>query len=55
MTPSSLDFSNPTTDVGDIPYVRRPPPVERPPILPKSPPTVVGYNPKKNSKVQFAA
>ena len=43
----SPDFSNLTTDVGDNPYVQRPPPIESPPIAPRSPPTVVGYNPRK--------
>ena len=45
--PPSPDFSNLTTDVGDNPYIRRPPPLESPPIPPRSPPTVVGYNPRK--------
>ena len=45
--PPSPDFSNLTTDVGDNPYIRRPPPIEDPPIPPKSPPTTVGYNPRK--------
>ena len=48
--PPSPDFSNLTTDVGDNPYIRRPPPIEDPPIPPKSPPTIVGYNPRKIAK-----
>ena len=44
------DFSNLTTDVGDIPYIRRPPPIESPPIPPRSPPTTIGYNPRKIAK-----
>ena len=47
---SSPDFSIPTTDVGDNPYIRRPPPTERPPIPPRSPPTFIGYNPRKTAK-----
>ena len=50
MIPPSPDFSNLTTDVGDNPYIRRPPPIQSPPIPPKSPPTVVGYNPRKTAK-----
>ena len=49
-TPPSPDFSNLTTDAGDNPYIRRPPPSESPPIPPSSPPTVVGYNPRKAAK-----
>ena len=49
-TSSSPDFSNLTTDVGDNPYIRRPPPIESPPIPPRSPPTNVGYNPKNFAK-----
>ena len=48
--PSSPDFSNLTTDVGDNPYIRRRPPTESPPIPPRSPPTNVGYNPRKIAK-----
>ena len=48
--PPSPDFSNLTTDVGDNPYIRRPPPLESPPIPSRSPPTVVGYNPRKTAK-----
>ena len=48
--PPSPDFSNLTTDVGDNPYIRRPPPIESPPIPPRSPPTAVGYNPRKIAK-----
>ena len=50
VTPPSPDFSNLTTDVGDNPYIRRPPPIQSPPIPPKSPPTVIGYNPRKTGK-----
>ena len=50
VTPPSPDFSNLTTDAGDNPYIRRPPPVESPPIPPRSPPTNVGYNPRKIAK-----
>ena len=50
MIPPSTDFSNLTTDVGDNPYIRRPPPIQSPPIPPKSPPTIVGYNPRKTAK-----
>ena len=32
-------FRTLTTDAGDNPYIRRPPPIESPPIPPKSPPT----------------
>ena len=49
MAPPSPEFSNPTTDVGDNPYTRRPPPTESPPIPPSPPPTVVGYNPRKTA------
>ena len=45
VAPPSPDFSNLTTDVGDNPYIRRPPPIESPPIPPRSPPTTIGYNP----------
>ena len=38
----SPDFSNLTTDVGDKPYKRRPPPIDSPPITPRPPPTNVG-------------
>ena len=48
--PPSPDFSNLTTDVGDNPYIRRPPPIESPPIPPTSPPTTIGYNPRKTAK-----
>ena len=48
--PPSPDFSNLTTDVGDNPYIRRPPPIESPPIPPGSPTTTVGYNPRKIAK-----
>ena len=48
--PPSPDFSNLTTDVGDNPYIRCPPPIESPPIPPRSPPTPVGYNPRKIAK-----
>ena len=50
VAPASPDFSNLTTDVGDNPYIRRPPPIESPPIPPRSPPTAVGYNPRKIAK-----
>ena len=50
VAPPSPDFSNLTTDVGDNPYIRRPPPIESPPIPPRSPPTDVGYNPRKIAK-----
>ena len=50
VAPSSPDFSNLTTDVGDNPYKRRPPHIESPPIRPRSPPTAVGYNPRKIAK-----
>ena len=40
--PPSPDFSNLSTEVGDNPYIRRPPPLESPNIPPRSPPTVVG-------------
>ena len=49
-TSSSPEFSNLTTDVEDNPYIRRPAPTESPPIPSKSPPTVVGYNPRKTAK-----
>ena len=39
--PSSPDFSNLTTDVGDNPYIRRPTPIESRHIPPKSPSTVI--------------
>ena len=42
VTSSSPDFSNLNTDVGDNPFIRRPPPTESPPIPPKFPPQVVG-------------
>ena len=48
--PPSPDFSNLTTDVGDNPYILRPPPLESPPIPPRTPPTVVGYNPRQTAK-----
>ena len=50
VAPPSPDFSNLTTDVGDNPYIRRPPPIESPPIPPGSPPMNVGYNPRKTAK-----
>ena len=50
VAPTSPDFSNLTTDVGDNPYIRLPPPTESPPIPPKSSPTVVGYNPGQTAK-----
>ena len=50
VAPPSPDFSNLTTGVGDNPYIRRPPHIERPPIPPKSPPTAVRYNAKKIAK-----
>ena len=50
VVPPSPDFSNLTTDAGDNPYIRRPPPIESPPIPPRSPPTAVGYNPRKIAK-----
>ena len=50
VAPTSPDFSNLTTDVGDNPYIRRPPPIESPPIPSRSPPTTVGYNPRKTAK-----
>ena len=40
--PPSPDFSNFTTNVEDNPYIRRPPPIESPPIPQRSPPIVVG-------------
>ena len=46
-TSSSPDFSNLTTDVGVNPYIPRHPPIVSPPIPPRSPPTTVGYNPRK--------
>ena len=49
-TSSSPDFSNLTTDVGNNPYIRRPPPIGSPPIPPRPPPTNVGYNPRKIAK-----
>ena len=52
--PQSPEFSNLTTDVGDNPDIHRPPPIESPPIPPKSQPTVVGRNPRKTAKVQSA-
>ena len=48
--PLSPDFSNLTTDVGDNPYIRRPPPIESPPIPQRSPPTIIGYHPRKIAK-----
>ena len=30
--------------------IRRPPPIESPPIPPRSPPTTIGYNPRKIAK-----
>ena len=53
VAPTSLDFSNLTTDVEVNPYICRPPPIESPPIPPKSPPTVVGYNPRKTAKYKL--
>ena len=50
VAPPSPDFSNLTKDVGDNPYIHRLPPTESPPITPKSPPTVIGYNPRKTAK-----
>ena len=50
VAPPSPDFSNLTTDVGDNPYIRPPPPIESPPIPPRPPPTNVGYNPRKTAK-----
>ena len=50
VAPPSPDFSNLTTDVGDNPHIRRPQPIESPPISPRSPPTNVGYNPRKVAK-----
>ena len=50
VAPSSPDFSNLTTDAGNIPYIRRPPPIESPPIPPRPLPTNVGYNPRKIAK-----
>ena len=47
VAPPSPDFSNLTTD---NPYIRRPPPIESPPIPPRSPPTTIGYNPRKIAK-----
>ena len=52
VAPTSPDFSNLTTDVGDNPYTCRPPPIESPPIPQKSPPTVVCYIPR-TAKMQF--
>ena len=48
--PLSPDFSNLTTEVRNNPSIRCPPPIESPPITPKSPPRVVGYNPRKTAK-----
>ena len=48
--PSTPDFSDLTTDVGDNPYIQRPPPNESPPIPLRSPPTAIGYNPRKIAK-----
>ena len=53
VAPPSPDFSNLTTDVGDNPYIRRCPPIESPPIPPRSPSTNVGYNPRKTAKYNF--
>ena len=50
VAPTSPDFSNLTTDVGDNPYIRRPLPIESSPIPRRSPPTTVGYNPRKTAK-----
>ena len=50
VAPSSPDFSNFTTDVGDNPYIRRPPPIESPPVPPKAPPRVDEFNPRKIAK-----
>ena len=50
VAPTTPDFSNLTTDAGDNPYICRPPPIESSPIPPKSPPTVVGYTPRKTAK-----
>ena len=50
---SSPEFSILTTDVGDNLYIRRPPPIESPPIPPRSPPTNVGYNPRKIAKYKL--
>ena len=49
-TSLSPDFLNLTTDVGDNPYIRHPPPIESPPIPSRSPPRNVGYNPRKIAK-----
>ena len=48
--PSSPDFINLTTDAGDNPYIRRPPPIESPSIPPRSLLTTVGYNQRKIAK-----
>ena len=50
VAPPSPDFSNLTTNAGDNPYIRRPPPIESPPMPTKPPPKVVGYNPRKTTK-----
>ena len=50
VTSPSPDFSNLTTDVGDNPYIRHPPPIEIPPVPPKSPTMTLGYNPRKIAK-----
>ena len=47
---NDVALSNLTTDVVDNPYIRRPPPIESPPIPPRSPPTAVGYKPRKIAK-----
>ena len=50
VTPSSPDFSNLNTDVGDNPYIHRPLPTGSLPIPQKSSPTVVGYIALKTAK-----
>ena len=53
VAPPSPDFSNLTTQVGDNPHIRRPPPTESPPI-----PPITAYSrwiqAVKNCKIQVA-
>ena len=53
VAPPSPDFSNFTTDVGDNPYIRRPPPIKSPPISPKTTPKKSRLQSETNSKVQL--
>ena len=48
--PLSLDILNLTTEVRDNPFICRLSAIGSPPIPPKSPPTVVGYNPRRTAK-----